>query len=173
MNDMPPAERATLSRVILVSDLDASGTDYAIEASAVERRDIAARLDIPALNRLSADFRLTPTRGGVDIRFTLNAETERICVVSLEPMREVIHEMVTLELRRAYDPDEDIDDDEVIRERLDGDEIDIGELLVQFLSLSLDPYPRKPRAEPLLEQYCDATSTSPFASLKRLVDRDQ
>lgn len=173
MNDMPRAECATLSRVVLVSDLDASGADYAIEASAVERQEIAARLDIPALNRLSADFRLTPMRGGVDIRFTLSAEAERICVVSLEPMTETIDETVNMQLLHAFDPDADIVEDEILRERLESDEIDLGELLVQFLSLSLDPYPRKPNAEAHLEKYRDAASLSPFAALKGPVDREQ
>jgi hypothetical protein len=173
MNDNPQAEGTTLSRVVIVSELDASGAEYSIEANASERHAVAARLDLPALGRLTGKFRLTPMRGGVEIRLALEAEAERTCVVSLDPMSQALRESVTMQFLHAYDPETDIEEDEVIRETLDGDEIDLGELLVQFLSLSLDPYPRKSSAEPLLEKYRDATSTSPFEALKGLVDRDQ
>lgn len=170
---MPCTKNAKLSRLVIVSEMDASGADYAIEASADERQEIAERLDIPALSRLTGNFRLTPMRDGVDIRLTLNAEAERTCVVSLEPITEAIHEAVTIQLLRAYEPEADIDNDDISRERLESDEIDLGEMLVQFLSLSLDPYPRRSGAEPLLEKYRDAASLSPFAALKGLVDREQ
>jgi len=173
MNEIPQTEGAILSRVVIISELDASGADYAIEANARERHAVAARLDLPALSRLTGEFRLSPMRGGVEIRLLLDAEAERTCVVSLEPMTQTLREAVTMRCLRAYDPESDIEEDEVIREALDSDEIDLGELLVQFLSLSLDPYPRKSSAEPILEKYRDATSTSAFVALKGLVDRDQ
>lgn len=172
MHDAPHASAPTLSRIVIVSGLDASGADYAIETTAAERLAIAGRLDIPALNSLTGKFRLTPMRGGVEIRLALDAEAERTCVVSLEPMIETIHDAVTMQLLRAYEPEADINDDDILREQLSGDEIDLGELLVQFLSLSLAPYPRKPDAEPLLEKYRDATSLSPFAALKGPGDRE-
>lgn len=172
MNDTPHAIGPTLSRLIIISGLDAAGADYAIEATVAERIAIAQRLDIPALNSLTGKFRLTPMRGGVEIRLALEAEAERTCVVSLEPMIETIHDAVTMQLLRAYDPEAYLNDDDIMRERLDGDEIDLGELLVQFLSLSLAPYPRKRDAAPLLEKYRDATSLSPFAALKGQGDRE-
>ncbi|MGD9801132.1 MAG: hypothetical protein AB7V02_11105, partial [Parvularculaceae bacterium] len=63
-------------------------------------------------------------------------------------------------------------DETAWREPLDGDEIDLGELLVQHLSLALDPYPRKDGAESLLETYRNAATASPFAGLKGLKDPD-
>ena len=62
--------------------------------------------------------------------------------------------------------------DDWTREPLETATIDLADMLVQHLSLSLDPHPRKPGAKSLLEDYRDAASPSPFAVLKGLVDRD-
>lgn len=170
----PGVKYETISRLVDVASLDASGGDYVIEPTEAERAAIAKRLGIPAIKSLRGEFRLTPLRGGVEIRLKIDAEAERICVASLEPMRETIREEIRMQFDRNYAEDEsdDLADSELLREPLDGDELDLGELLVQHLSLSLDPYPRKEGAEGLADKFRDATSSSPFSALKGLADHE-
>lgn len=170
----PPAVQDTISRFVDITTVDAGGADFVIETNEGERAAIAKRLDIPGLQSLRGSFRLTPVRGGVEVRLALDAVAERICVASLEPMTETIREEFTLVFDRNFEAD-DLDEfaeSETLREPLEGDEIDLGEILVQHLSLSLDPFPRKSGAESLADKFRDATSASPFSALKGLVDRD-
>jgi len=165
----------TLSRVVEVSSLDPKGAEIVIEANESERQAIARRLDIPALGRLKGTFALAPARGGVEIRLRLDAQAERRCVASLEPMTETIAEDIAMQFDRDFDEDDRGEEfaGDTLREPLEGDEIDLGELLVQHLSLSLDPYPRKEGAGPLIERYGADAPSSPFAGLKDLANRDE
>lgn len=170
----PGAEHSTISRIVDISVLDAAGARFIVEPTEEERAAIAKRLDVPAITKLRGDFLLTPIRGGVDIVLLIGAETERTCVASLEPMIEAIREEVRIEFDRNYAEEEDRDFAEtgVLREPLESAEIDLGELLVQHLSLSLDPYPRKDGAESLADKFRDATSVSPFLPLEGLAGGD-
>ncbi len=160
------------SHIIEVSEVGAEGVSGLIEAGEADLKAIAARCGVPALDQLSGAFRVTPVIGGADLRLDLRAVAQRFCVVSLEPMTEKINEAIDIRFRRDVVEDDEIDDVDEIIEPLDGDAIDLGELLVQYVALALDPYPRKAGAEAALDLYRDATSASPFAALKGLADRD-
>lgn len=161
----------TISRVVSTDSIGEDGARFVIEPSEAERAAIAQRLKIPGLDKLRGEFDLTRTRGGADIVLALSAVAQRICVASLEPMTERVNEIVRMQFDRKFDEEAELDaadDDDILREPLDGDEIDLGELLVQHLSLSLSPYPRRDDAESLADKYRDAASASPFSSLKGL-----
>lgn len=161
------------SRPFDTSTLDEGGATITLEAEEAQRAAIARRLDIPALDLLKGKFRLRRTPGGVEVVLSLAARAERRCVVSLEPMTEEIAEEFKLRFDRKFDDESAADpESEWTIEPLEGVMIDLGDTLVQHLSLSLDPNPRKPDAMSLLEEYRAATSPSPFAVLKGLVDRD-
>ncbi len=168
-------EELAFSRVFDLDALGADGANVIVDANPEERRAIAHRLGLPALSRLRGEFRLTPIANGIDVRLHLDAVAERQCVASLEAMTEEIDETIAVRFERTLTGDEagDAIEDEVLREPLEGDTIDLGELLIQQLSLSLDPHPRKPGARSLLEDYRDAASTSPFDVLKPLVDGER
>lgn len=170
----PGAEHNTISRIVDISVLDAANARFIVEPNEAERTVIAKRLDVPAIRKLRGDFLLTPIRSGVDIVLIIDAVTERTCVASLEPMTETIREEVRIEFDRNYAEEEDHDfaDTGILREPLESAEIDLGELLVQHLSLSLDPYPRRDGSESLADKFRDATSVSPFLSLKGLAGGD-
>ena len=164
----------TISRPVDFASLAEGGADYLIEPREEERAAIARRLGIPAITKLRGQFHLTLVRGGVDARLAIDAETQRTCVASLEPMAEIIREIILMQFRRDFAENE-VDaatDGDILLELLAGDEIDLGELLVQHLALSLDPYPRIEGALSLAEKYRDAASPSPFSALKGLANRD-
>lgn len=98
-------EDVTYSHVIDVASLDEAGLHLLLEPGESERRAIADRLDIPALNRLTGAFHVKPFADGVEIHLVLEADTERQCVVSLEPMTETIREQIVMRFEKSFDED--------------------------------------------------------------------
>ena len=159
---------ATLSHTINISALHDHDVEILVEANEHQRAAIARRLAIPALNLLRGAFTVHPVRGGAEIRLRLDADAERRCVASLEPMTEKIAEEIIMQFDHNYTEADEADEGEEWREPLEGDEIDLGELLVQHLSLALDPYPRRAGAEPLVVAKDTAAIATPFAALKSI-----
>jgi hypothetical protein len=55
-----------------------------------------------------------------------------------------------------------------------GEAIDLGELVAQYLSLAINPYPRAPDAEAQADQYrADPQRDGPFAVLSKLREQGQ
>ncbi len=142
------------SRPFAIDDINANGSLVELEADPEERRHLAERFDLLALDRLVA--RLVVTRGasGIPIRVKgrLKASVVQRCVVSLEPVASEIDEPVEAE----YAPPAADGTEEIIHldqpdppEPLEGDSLELGELVAQHLSVALDPYPRKKGLEPL------------------------
>jgi uncharacterized metal-binding protein YceD (DUF177 family) len=108
-------------------------------------------------------------RGGVKVAGLIEAEIEQICVVTLDPFRATVSDSI----ERYFLPHAGPTEEEADIESFDGDVIELGELVVESLSLALDPYPRKPGAE-FNEVSDDSTPAngnsepSPFAALADL-----
>jgi uncharacterized metal-binding protein YceD (DUF177 family) len=106
------------------------------------------------------------TKTVIYVEGSLSASLTRECVASLELMDEQVTEMFELEFSRVASADAvdpfDIEAPEVI----EGDKLDLGELLVQQLSLAMAPFPRKPDTPSLAEAYAPPEKVSPFAALK-------
>ena len=63
-------------------------------------------------------------------------------------------------------PEDEEEEDLDAPEYHGGDMLDLGEMLVQQLSLAMAAFPRKEGAESLAEAYAPPENTSPFAALK-------
>lgn len=172
-----------LSRPFAVDRLGLGGTEERIVANPAERAAVAKRLELLALDRLEADLRLRPAAGGTLLQITgsIEAELAQSCVVTLEPVPATLSLPVeiTYMLTRdrphgaaAVDPAEldpaGLDPD--APEPLPPEGLDLGEEVVQLLSLGLDPYPRAPGA--VLPPEAEAAPTHPFAKLKDLKLKD-
>ena len=147
---------------------------FRISPDAQSRQKIAERLGEQGVDMLEGDFVLRPFSGGVDLDLKLKALVSRVCVASLEPMRESINEHYAIRFERDFvesETDESVAAD-LAREPLEGDALDLEEILIQHLAISLDPYPRKEGAKSLVEGYRDPVNISPFSGLKGLVDGD-
>jgi Large ribosomal RNA subunit accumulation protein YceD len=133
-----------LSRVIEVSRIPVTGSAERIIADSTERALVARRLGLPAVSSLTADLMLTRWHGeGVKVAGRFDAEVEQVCVVTLDPFPATVSDTIEryfLPNARAAEPEADIDS------FADG-VIELGEVVVESLSLALDPYPRKPGAE--------------------------
>jgi uncharacterized metal-binding protein YceD (DUF177 family) len=155
-NDQAPGPEigVEFSRVVIADRVSADEMTQSIKANPTECRRLADRLDLVDLKSLSATVRLKRVRGGqmIRVRGTLEADVTQTCVVTLEPVDnhvadefEIIfaprHLIPEIPLEVEIDPEA-----EEPPEPLVGNQIDIGELTAQHLSLALDPYPRRPDA---------------------------
>jgi uncharacterized metal-binding protein YceD (DUF177 family) len=159
-----------LSRPFAVERLGQGGAQEHIAASPAERAAIAARLDLLALDRLEAQLALRLAGGGTLLTITgrIEAEVQQSCVVTLEPVpaRLSLPVEITYALARARHGDEEENLDPDAPEPLPPGGLDLGEEVVQMLSLGLDPYPRAPGAT--LPPVQEAEAEHPFAKLKDL-----
>ena len=140
-------------RAVRVDRMGAAGADpelRRITASAAERRALAERFGLLALDELAAQARLWRQGSRVHLRVNFTAAVVQSCVVTLEPVSEhIAHTFERAYLPPAASPGASakevrvaIDGDEA--EPLGGNEIDLGEAVAEELALALNPYPRTP-----------------------------
>jgi uncharacterized metal-binding protein YceD (DUF177 family) len=161
------------------------------------RAALAERLDLVALPSLSAkvSVRRRNDSGWVEVSGTLVADVVQDCVVTLEPVPARV-EVEIAEMFVEADSEDDVfkgstgavelDPIADMPEPVEGDTLDLAEIVAQSLSLSLDPYPRAPEADAALETDAEtgakagggagaddgtADRVSPFAELQALRDR--
>ena len=152
-----------------------------ISADEVERSKIAAFLGILSLDALSAELVATRTsKGEIRIAGRVLATLTQRCVVSLEPVPQILNEELHLRFVPESDWGAKTQREEVVSaEAEDPPEpyppsgIDLGAAIVEHLALNLDPYPRAPGVK-LEEQMAGQEDKveSPFAVLKSLGHRD-
>ncbi|GJL94935.1 MAG: metal-binding protein [Hyphococcus sp.] len=150
-----------------LAKISREGRTTALHPSPKERTRIAKRLKVIDISALSGEITLSATKKSITAVGRVKSTLTRECVASLEEMEEIVDEAFEVEfLRHAPEPnlDEDIEDWE-LPEVYEGQVFDIGELMVQQLSLAMKPFPRKEGAVSLAELYGDGGSVSPFAGL--------
>jgi hypothetical protein len=162
-----------LSRPIRVETIPSDGLTVDIQADEVERAALAKFNDLPAVDRLVATFELRPKAGGaVDVSGEVAADVMQTCVVTLEPFAATLVEPVDV----RFAPPEAFRKPEVGSERENAGEedapdpivdgaIDLGALAAEFLTLGLDPYPRKPGVSFVSSSEDRSPEASPFREL--------
>lgn len=162
-----------LSHVVRVSDIPRSGLRVKIEADEAARARMASAYDLRAMPRMTASFALSGDARRLRLKGEVRASIRQTCVVTLEPFDSEVHE--SFELTFSEDvPEEGAamqhEDDGFSKredpEPLINDRIDLGELAAEYLSLAIDPWPRKPDAEFTWKDPND--EVSPFAKLRAL-----
>jgi len=168
-----------LSRPVHLDRLPAGGVALDITASRTEAAALAQRFGFAAIETLAA--RVTVDRkpsGLVSIEGRLRARIVQDCVVTLDPVEQVIDEPFRLSLApRSHfsvgaDGELEVSADPDAPDPLEGNLLDVGELVAEHLALVADPYPRRPGVS--LEEVLDRKAadrevrSSPFAVLDRL-----
>ncbi|MEO1224277.1 MAG: DUF177 domain-containing protein [Pseudomonadota bacterium] len=176
-----------LKRTVRVIDIPYGKSAQSIEAAADECAQIAARLQLEAVTTFAASFVLSRAENSpiISVEGSLTSDIRQLCVVTLEPFDSAVSEAFSASFtteRPASDVGQEIfvdaaSDDEP--EPISGGRIELGELAVQMLSLSLDPYPRRPDLPPVEQVFGAPTSPDddgdptggmsdkPFAALER------
>ncbi|WP_366656350.1 DUF177 domain-containing protein [Fodinicurvata sp. EGI_FJ10296] len=181
----PNAGMPEFSRPLRVDRLPTDAVERSISAKDGECQSLARRLGLEAIHALSADLtvKLSLATGIVRVRGRFEARVSQYCVVSLESFESSVSEDIDLSLAAVpADIHVDIVDIDPLSdedpEPLDGNILDIGEIVAQHLSLALDPHPRKPGVEPpettsMVDRNAedDDEKPNPFAALARLKDR--
>lgn len=159
------------SRLVPLARIGRDKHHEPIEANAAEREALARRLDLVALDRLSAVAALwREANGEIVLEAAWEAEFVQNCVASLEPVAGAASDAFVL----RYGPEAAsgrlllLGPDEADFEPLAGDSVDVGEAVAQELSLSLPAFPRHPdaAAEASLEEERAETAFAALSALR-------
>jgi uncharacterized metal-binding protein YceD (DUF177 family) len=160
---------------VAVAEIEEGGLHLVVTPSEAERDEIARAAALRELPQLTAEFEIMPLSGGeVRVQGRVTATVGQTCVVTLEPMENVVDEPVDLlfapstviDETASADTDEDSAEDPP--EPIVDGRIDLARLAVEFLILGIDPYPRRPGAvfEPV--HSAPDPADHPFARLAAL-----
>ncbi|MGE4523172.1 MAG: DUF177 domain-containing protein [Acetobacter sp.] len=185
---VPPVEvsmkdRPEFSRPLAVRRIGANGTEITVEATEAECRAVAARLRLPQIDMLRCRYHLREQgRGVVEAQGALAARFMQTCVVSLESFEDMIAGSFVVRFVPAeHFVESDLPDMDAVDEiPYEGQDIDLGEAVVEQFALELDPYPHAPdidlppglvmdedsAEEPLVRDE-GAQRPHPFAALSR------
>jgi len=167
---------------IRLDSMPTAGRDLALTVDAGDRLAIADQLGIVAVEKLQVRLHAVRFKGGIRVAGRLVATTVQRSVVSLEPVPQEISEPID----RVFLPGGekvyagpadaeifvDLEGDDV-PDHFEGNEADLSDLIVETLSLALDPYPRLPgESVGQLGDDGDTGSDLPFAGLKVLKDTE-
>ena len=175
--------RPPFSYRIKVGHVSHNALDVRVEADERERKALAELWDILGVEALSAELKVRRwKKDGVKVVGAVHAEVTQACVVTLDPVAQVIDDEIeeilvpegsALARIPANDAGEIVVDPDGpdLPESFTGDEIDVGAFVAEMAAMALDPYPRKPDAEFGDHIEADTASErkpSPFAVLKNL-----
>lgn len=149
---MPDDSGFPLHHMFSVDRLGATPISLTIQADAAANKALAAYLSVNAVENVQAELTLRRWRKhGVSLEGHAGATIVQECVVTLEPLNTVIREEIKVRflpaahLQPAEDGGKEIIIDPMAEdppEAFDGRTIDLGALIVEHLSLGIDPYPR-------------------------------
>lgn len=176
--------------IIAADEAGVDITELKLSPNEEERAKIAELIGLVGLKSLDVDLKLKRQQGGLVVKISgdYTARVVQECVVSLEPVENDVKDSFDA---WYADPDQAISFNKALKKRdmeklhgevpivdekddpepiIDG-EIDLGDVVTQFLSLALDPYPHKegvqyeigddsPKAE------ASAIRKNPFEKLK-------
>jgi len=171
MSALPPPE---FSRIIRLNEIGDGSRERTVEATPEERTALARRFGLIALDRLEARLHIMPEATSWHITGTVKAELQQACVATGDPVPESIDTPFAVRFVRDLDSPEteeiELSNDDCDVIGLEGEWIDMGEVVAQSLALNLDPYPRARDADVTLRKLGVLTEdeVGPFAALKGL-----
>jgi hypothetical protein len=161
---------------IAVADLPPDGIELTLAPDKEIRAELARHAGVLAVPELAATLKVSPDgRGGAEVAGRLEAVVRQTCVVTLDPFDNRVSEPIAI----RYAP--------AAAARLAGGTIDVGlenppdplihgaidlaAVVAEYLTLGIDPYPRKPGAVFKPPKLGGGKGESPFAALKKLKPR--
>jgi uncharacterized metal-binding protein YceD (DUF177 family) len=176
------------THILNVSGLSKAPLKLTLEPDEDERKRLAQRLGVERVDALTAALSLTQATGSmiVHIKGQIKAEIVQNCVVSLDPVLSTIEDdfeawfadpQAAVSLTKARHDRESISGHSEVKmldekddpEEIIDDKIDLGELVTQHLSLSVEPYPHAEGVDfenKATKDFDDNEVNNPFAALK-------
>lgn len=160
------------SRTVLLEDIGKSPFSQTIEANADERAALAKRLNVDDIQLFKADVHLEWTSAKVLLLSAdFEAKVQQTCVRTLDKLTQTLKGHVEEEFTTDPLPfqEEEMDLEALMSqpEPIEGDSLDVGEILSQHLSLDLNPYLAGEESEPV--EHVEEKSKSPWDKLKDLL----
>lgn len=177
MPSRDPSKEPFLHIFALDAIKDGGVEDIEITATPEDLKAIAKRLEILELKGLTVEGKLQRVKGENRLDFTgrLLADVVQACVVSLAPVEEGINEPLELSFMEGVDPPveaaadiELVFEQNAIDEPMRDGKANLGEVVIQQLSLALNPYPRAKGAAFDEKKWGGTANDNPFAKLKDL-----
>lgn len=156
MSQIPQKEpKSEIERVVDLDRMGPGGAALEIVASDSERAALAKRfgfLGLPALSaRVTVDRRLG---GQIVVEGRLRGRVVQACVLTLDPVNQDLDDAFRIVFKKDLADDRDPENGEAVLsaqadapEPLSGNLLDVGEIVAEQLSLTADPYPRRPGAK--------------------------
>jgi hypothetical protein len=177
---------SVFSRPFAVDDLSEGPVELHIDASEAECAAIARAFDLPALHALAADVEVVEAHGAVHVQGQLRARIQQKCVVSLDLFESDVVEEIAVDfadpavvakaeaawLVRSDDEEDALEPLHEPPDPIINGRIDLGAVIVEFLVLGLDPYPRKEGAVFAGGDDSGEQRASPFAVLSQLKNKN-
>lgn len=163
---MTPA--VEFSHKVKVDPWPEDGIVIDLVATSAEREALKERFDLVDLPSLHASLGMEKKVMELVLAGTIEAVVAQTCVVTLKPVTTSLEVPIERHYRHrdvhekmiasgdASDIEEEVDID-----ILDGDEIDIGDVIAEEFYLALDPYPRTADADRVLEEFKEKTDQAP------------
>ena len=189
MPQVPSKEhKSEIERVVDLDRMGASGAALEIIASDSERTALARRFGFLGLPALSARVSVERRPGSqVVVEGRLRGRVVQACILTLDPVTQELDEAFRIVFKQGLAEEHDPESGEALLsaktdapEPLQGNMLDVGEIVAEQLSLAADPYPRRPgvRLEDVLPKPRQAGRPGrneqrrhPFAGLAALRDK--
>ena len=171
---------------IKVSELKSGSRTFELVVSDNDLAELAERFGLNAIRSLSAIVEIQDKgpRQGVLLKGNVKADLDQHCVVSNDPVPSNIDTELYLrlvgpeELERLDEAEAFLDPEADEYDALEGDEINLGEVIAQTVSMALDQFPRKEGADIKIKPNQDVTfneelleKKNPFSALEKLRDK--
>lgn len=134
---------SVLNTIVNVENITNEPQIYTLEATKEEREIISLRLNLLSLEKLNAKLQLE-RKEHIHLTGMVKAEVIQECVRTLQPISQQLEFLVHESFKQDPEssPEEtDTLTTEDLTEPLEGKELDLGEVVIQLLSLNLDPFP--------------------------------
>jgi uncharacterized metal-binding protein YceD (DUF177 family) len=145
-------QKSELERIVDLDRMGSKATALEIVASDAERAALAKRFGFLGLPALSARVTVDRRSGGqVVVEGRLKGRLVQACILSLDPVTQELDDAFRLVFAENLADERDPESGEAVLnaqadapEPLEGNLLDIGEIVAEQLSLTADPYPRRP-----------------------------
>jgi uncharacterized metal-binding protein YceD (DUF177 family) len=144
--------KSEIERVVDLDRMGAGSAALEIVASDSERAALAKRFGFLGLPAFSARVTVDRRAGGqVVVEGRLRGKIVQACILTLDPVTQELDEAFRIVFKRDLAEERDPESGEALLsaqidapEPLQGNLLDVGEIVAEQLSLAADPYPRRP-----------------------------
>lgn len=177
-------ETGEFSRFINIEQVRSHDLDRTFEANTEELSALSQRFQIEKVGFLKCQLQAGVSANGRDIvlRGHLEAEVTQNCIRTSMPVKSVIEDNFTVILRKAskqFEENSVLDPEEMVDiEYYETPKVNVGEIIAQYLSLNIDPYPKAACTHQPIDvegkkhpKFKELDKPSPFAVIKEMLEK--